>query len=228
MTRRTALVAGPASLLLGAATAPAGASAPPAPAPQHACSGAFCVDFDLLTMDAQAPAQATTAAGQPTNLALRFTDTSAAVATDKTTWLAKVSAVLGTSSTKAIAFTDPAQRRWRVRRRLGRHGGRLRRGRRPATPLPVRPAPAADTSRQPRDPGPQIKPRRSGSQCQNGPRGRLDRQGQRVHPHVTLLVRSPRRSDHLFRRDRERGPHLHARRPGHPDACRSTPPATSP
>ena len=111
MTRRTAYVAGPASLLLAVAvlTAPAGASAPPSlAAPQHACSGAFCVDFDLLTMDAQAPAQATTAAGQPTNLQLRFTDTSAAVASDKTTWLAKVSAVLGTSSTKAITLTDPA------------------------------------------------------------------------------------------------------------------------
>ena len=152
MTRRTALVAGPASLLLAVAvlTAPAGASAPPAlAAPQHACSGAFCVDFDLLTMDAQAPAQATTAAGQPTNLQLRFTDTSAAVATDKTTWLAKVSAVLGTSSTKAIALTDPATLPLGayVAGSAATAGSCCPGSTAPATPLPARPGPAAVTSR---------------------------------------------------------------------------------
>ncbi len=111
MTRRTAYVAGPASMLLAVAvlTAPAGASAPPPlAAPQHACSGPFCVDFDLLTMDAQAPAQATTAAGQPTNLQLRVTNSSPTVGSEKTTWLAKVSAVLGSSSTKAFTIADPA------------------------------------------------------------------------------------------------------------------------
>ena len=80
-----------------------------ASAPVDTCSGAFCTTLDLGTFDALAPTQPTTAAAQPTNLALRFTDTSAGVGTDKSTWLAKVSAALGSSSSKAMAVTDPAQ-----------------------------------------------------------------------------------------------------------------------
>jgi hypothetical protein len=77
-------------------------------APANVCSAAFCTTFDMATYDALAPTQPTTAAGQPTNLRLRFTDTSAAVATSKLAWLAKVSAQLGASSTKGFAVTDPA------------------------------------------------------------------------------------------------------------------------
>ena len=94
MNRRTARAAGLVALLMGAGTLvqPVHAAAP---APQNTCSGAFCVTFVLVTYDALAPTLPTTAAAQPTNLALRFTDTSSAVASDKSTWLAKVSAVLG-------------------------------------------------------------------------------------------------------------------------------------
>jgi len=103
MNRRTARTAGLLTLLLAAAAI----TQPPAEAaPQQACSGAFCVTFDLATNDAFAPTHATTAAGQPTNLALRWTDDSTA---NKNTWLAKVSAVLGSSSSKSMAVTDPAQ-----------------------------------------------------------------------------------------------------------------------
>ena len=79
------------------------------PAPQNTCAGAFCATFDLATNDAFAPTQPTTTAAQPSNLALRFTDTSPTVGTDKALWLAKVSAVLGTSSAKGFAVTAPAQ-----------------------------------------------------------------------------------------------------------------------
>ena len=89
-------------------TVPAGASAPD-PAPQNNCAGAFCATFDMATNDAFAPTLPTAAAAQPSNLALRFTDTSPTVGTDKSQWLAKVSAVLGTSSAKAFAITAPAQ-----------------------------------------------------------------------------------------------------------------------
>ncbi len=108
MNRRTARAAGLVALLMGAATLvqPVHAAAP---APQNTCSGAFCVTFDLTAYDAFAPTQPTAAAAQPTNLALRFTDTSPTVATDKSTWLAKVSAVLGSTSSKAFAVTAPAQ-----------------------------------------------------------------------------------------------------------------------
>ena len=108
MTRRTAPAAGAVALLIGAATLvqPVHAAAP---APQNTCSGAFCVTFDLATYDALAATQPTTAAAQPTNLALRFSDTSPTVGTDKSTWLAKVSAVLGSSSSKAFAVTAPDQ-----------------------------------------------------------------------------------------------------------------------
>jgi len=108
MNRRTARAAGLVALLMGAGTLvqPVHAAAP---APQNTCSGAFCVTFDLVTYDALAPTLPTTAAAQPTNLALRFTDTSSAVATDKSTWLAKVSAVLGSTSSKAFAVTSPDQ-----------------------------------------------------------------------------------------------------------------------
>ena len=108
MNRRTARAAGLVALLMGAGTLvqPVHAAAP---APQNTCSGAFCVTFDLVAYDALAPTLPTTAAAQPTNLALRFTDTSSAVATDKSTWLAKVSAVLGSTSSKAFAVTSPDQ-----------------------------------------------------------------------------------------------------------------------
>ena len=127
MNRRTARAAGLVALLMGAGTLvqPVHAAAP---APQNTCSGAFCVTFDLITYDAFAPTQPTTAAAQPTNLALRFTDTSSAVATDKSTWLAKVSAVLGSTSSKAFAVTAPDQLpAGRVRRRHGGHREWLRR-----------------------------------------------------------------------------------------------------
>src|SRR5690349_4949195 len=108
MNRRTTRAAGLAALLIGAGTLvqPVHAAAQ---APQNTCSGAFCVTFDLTTNDAFAPTQPTTAAAQPTNLALRFTDTSPSVGTDKSTWLAKVSAVLGSTSSKAFAVTAPDQ-----------------------------------------------------------------------------------------------------------------------
>lgn len=108
MNRRTARAAGLVALLVSAGTLvqPVHAAAP---APQNTCTGAFCVTFDLVTYDALAPTQPTTAAAQPTNLALRFTDTSSAVATDKSTWLTKVSAVLGSTSSKAFAVTAPDQ-----------------------------------------------------------------------------------------------------------------------
>ena len=106
MNRRTARAAGLVALLLGTGMLVQPAQAV-APAPQNTCSGAFCVTFDLVTYDALAPTQPTTAAAQPTNLALRFTDTSSAVATDKSTWLAKVSAVLGSTSSTAFAVTAP-------------------------------------------------------------------------------------------------------------------------
>jgi hypothetical protein len=64
--------------------------------------------MDLATNDAANPTQPTTTAGQPTNLTLQFTDTSATVATDESRWLAKVSAQLGTSSSKAMYVADPA------------------------------------------------------------------------------------------------------------------------
>src|SRR5688572_3501322 len=107
MTRRTARAAGAVALLIGSASLvqPVHAAAP---APQNTCSGAFCVTFDLAALDALAPSQPTAAAAQPTNLALRFGDTSPTVATDKSTWLAKVSAALGSSSSKAFAVTAPA------------------------------------------------------------------------------------------------------------------------
>ena len=108
MNRRTARAAGLVALLMGAGMLVQPVHAV-APAPQNTCSGAFCVTFDLVTYDALAPTQPTTAAAQPTNLALRFTDTSSAVATDKSTWLAKVSAVLGSTSSKAFAVTAPDQ-----------------------------------------------------------------------------------------------------------------------
>jgi hypothetical protein len=76
-------------------------------APQDGCSGAFCTTFDLGTFDAAAPTQGTTAAAQPTNLALHFAD-KAPSTTDKSTWLAKVAAVLGTTSSKSFTVTDPA------------------------------------------------------------------------------------------------------------------------
>jgi hypothetical protein len=108
MIRRTARAAGLVALLMGVGTLVQPAQAG-APEPQDTCSGAFCVAFDLATLDALAPTQPTAAAAQPTNLALRFTDTSSAVATDKSTWLAKVSAVLGSTSSKAFAVTAPDQ-----------------------------------------------------------------------------------------------------------------------
>jgi hypothetical protein len=76
-------------------------------APQDACAGSFCATFDLATFDASAPAQQTTSAAQPTNLALHVAD-KAPVDGDKNTWLSKVSAVLGTSASKGFAVTDPA------------------------------------------------------------------------------------------------------------------------
>jgi DNA-binding IclR family transcriptional regulator len=76
-------------------------------APQDGCAGTFCATFDLVTFDAAAPTQPTTAAAQPTDLALHFADKTPSD-TDKSTWLSKVSAVLGTSSSKAFAVTDPA------------------------------------------------------------------------------------------------------------------------
>lgn len=108
MTHRPSPLVAPLAVLLVSAALTAPATADP-PAPQNSCSGAFCTELDLGTFDAFAPTQPTTAAGQPTNLALHFTDSSAAVGTDKSTWLAKVSAVLGSSSSKAFAVTDPAQ-----------------------------------------------------------------------------------------------------------------------
>ena len=94
-----------------------------ASAPVDTCSGAFCTTLDLATFDALAPTQPTTAAAQPTNLALRFTDTSAGVGTDKSTWLAKVSAVLGLVVGEGLRGhrPGPAAAR-RVRRRVGGHG----------------------------------------------------------------------------------------------------------
>jgi hypothetical protein len=108
MNRRPARATGVVALLIGTATLvqPAHAAAP---APQNTCSGAFCVTVDLAASDALAPTRPTTSAAQPTNLALRFTDTSPTVGTDKSTWLAQVSAVLGSSSSKAFAVTAPAQ-----------------------------------------------------------------------------------------------------------------------
>jgi hypothetical protein len=108
MNRRTTRAAGLAALLMSASTLAQPVHAA-AQAPQNTCSGAFCVTFDLTTYDALAPTQPTTAAAQPTNLALRFTDTSPSVGTDKSTWLAKVSAVLGSTSSKAFAVTAPDQ-----------------------------------------------------------------------------------------------------------------------
>ncbi len=75
--------------------------------PQDACAGSFCATFDLTTFDAAAPTQATTSAAQPTNLGLHVAD-KAPVDADKHTWLSKVSAVLGASSSKSFAVTDPA------------------------------------------------------------------------------------------------------------------------
>ena len=108
MNRRIARAAGLVALLMGAGTLVQPVHAV-APAPQNTCSGAFCVTFDLVPYDALAPTQPTTAAAQPTNLALRFTDTSPAVGADKSRWLAKVSAVLGSTSSKAFAVTTPDQ-----------------------------------------------------------------------------------------------------------------------
>ena len=110
MTSRSLRTAGVLALLLAtsALTVPAGASAPD-PAPQNTCAGAFCTTFDMATNDAFAPTQPTTSAAQPSNLALRFTDTSPTVGTDKSQWLAKVSAVLGTSPEKGFSVTAPAQ-----------------------------------------------------------------------------------------------------------------------
>ncbi len=107
MHRRTLRAVGLMTTVL-AVTATAVATPPAEAAPQNVCSGEFCATFDLVTYDALAPTQTTTAAGQPTNLALRFTDTSGPLATEKATWLAKVWAVLGASSTNAYAVTDPA------------------------------------------------------------------------------------------------------------------------
>jgi hypothetical protein len=106
MNRRTLRTSAPLSLLLAACVLAAPAAEA---APQNSCSGAFCTTFDLGTYDALAPAQPTTAAAQPTDLALRFTDTSPAVATDKRTWLSKASVVLGSSSSKTMSVTPPAQ-----------------------------------------------------------------------------------------------------------------------
>jgi hypothetical protein len=110
MTSRSLRTAGVLALLLAtsALTVPAGASAPD-PAPQNTCAGAFCATFDMGTNDAFAPTQPTTSAAQPSNLALRFTDTSPTVGTDKSQWLAKVSAALGTSPEKGFSVTAPAQ-----------------------------------------------------------------------------------------------------------------------
>jgi hypothetical protein len=110
MTSRSLRTAGVLALLLAtsALTVPAGASAPD-PAPQSTCADAFCATFDLATNDAFAPTQPTTSAAQPSNLALRFTDTSPTVGTDESQWLAKVSAVLGTSPEKGFSVTAPAQ-----------------------------------------------------------------------------------------------------------------------
>ena len=106
-TRARAAV--PLSLLLAVAALPALSGAPAvAAAPQSSCTGAFCTTLDLGTFDALAPTQATTSAAQPTNVALRFTNSSAAVATDSSTWLATVTATLGSSSSKAMAVTAPA------------------------------------------------------------------------------------------------------------------------
>jgi hypothetical protein len=75
--------------------------------PQDACSGSFCATFDLATSDASAPTQATTAAAQPTNVGLHIVD-KAPVTGDKGTWLSKVSAVLGATTSTSFAVTDPA------------------------------------------------------------------------------------------------------------------------
>jgi hypothetical protein len=106
MTSKTTRAVGALGLTLAAAML---ATPPPAvAAPQSSCAGAFCSALDLGTFDALAPTQATTAAAQPTNLALRFTDTSGAVASDPSTWLARVSAVLGSSSSKAMGVSAPS------------------------------------------------------------------------------------------------------------------------
>jgi hypothetical protein len=109
MTRRTLRASAPLALLLaaGALVAPP-VQAAAHPAPQNSCTGAFCTTFDVGTTDASAPTQPATAAAQPANLSLRFTNTSAAVGTDKSSWLATVSAQLGTSSAKGMLVTDPA------------------------------------------------------------------------------------------------------------------------
>lgn len=105
MARWARATVGTALLLaVGVITTPGTAGA----APQSPCSGDFCVTMDLATNDAANPTQPTTTAGQPTNLTLQFTDTSATVATDESRWLAKVSAQLGTSSSKAMYVADPA------------------------------------------------------------------------------------------------------------------------
>ena len=64
MTRRTARAAGLVALLMtvGTLVQPVHAAAP---APQNACSGAFCVTFDLVTYDALVPTQPTTAKTAP-------------------------------------------------------------------------------------------------------------------------------------------------------------------
>ncbi len=103
MNRPIAHAAGVLTIVLGATALAVPADA----APQDACAGSFCATFDLGTFDAAAPTQATTSAAQPTNLALRFVD-KAPVDADKGTWLSKVSAALGVSSSKAFAITDPA------------------------------------------------------------------------------------------------------------------------
>ena len=79
-----------------------------APAPQNLCDGPFCASVDLTTYDAGAPTQPTTAAGQPVNINLHVTDTSAAVATDPARWLAEVIVRPGTSSAKTMTVADPA------------------------------------------------------------------------------------------------------------------------
>ena len=96
------------ALLVALSTLATPSQAAPA-APQNTCAGTFCATFDVGTYDGLAPTQLTTAAGQPTNLALRFTDSSAGLEATKSLWLSKVSAVLGSSSTKDMSVTAPAQ-----------------------------------------------------------------------------------------------------------------------
>lgn len=106
MSRRSARALAVSLLLAAGAFTPPAVSA--ALAPQNLCDGPFCATVDLTTYDAGAPAQVTSAAGQPTNLRLRFTDTSPSGTDDPARWLAAGIVRLGTSSSKAIVVADPA------------------------------------------------------------------------------------------------------------------------